>query len=99
MKEIIRLPHFNAAAAKKERKADSVQLPDSVENEMKQFVASIAAMYQPNPFHNFEHASHVAMSVSKLLSRIVAPTEENDGDEAVMHDHTYVSRTNVKAEL
>jgi 3'5'-cyclic nucleotide phosphodiesterase len=29
--------------------------------------------YNDNPFHNFEHASHVMMSVVKLLSRIVAP--------------------------
>jgi hypothetical protein len=32
---------------------------------------SIAALYQDNPFHNFEHASHVTMSVVKLC-RIVA---------------------------
>jgi hypothetical protein len=59
-------------------------------------------MYRKNPFHNFQHASHVAMSVTKLLSRIVAPeilesmvdNEQNDVvDEskllARMHDHTY----------
>merc|ERR1711933_25010 len=28
-----------------------------------------------NPFHNFKHASHVTMSVVKLLSRIVDPAE------------------------
>lgn len=48
-----------------------------------------------NPFHNYEHASHVFMSVVKLLSRIVAPTDDcydNDGNAnaaSVMHDHTY----------
>jgi 3'5'-cyclic nucleotide phosphodiesterase len=31
--------------------------------------------YRDNPFHCFEHASHVTMSVVKLLSRIVAPTD------------------------
>jgi 3'5'-cyclic nucleotide phosphodiesterase len=30
--------------------------------------------YRDNPFHCFEHASHVTMSVTKLLTRIVAPT-------------------------
>jgi 3'5'-cyclic nucleotide phosphodiesterase len=42
-------------------------------------------------FHNFEHASHVTMSVSKLLSRIVAPDiEAETGDLAAnLHDHTY----------
>jgi 3'5'-cyclic nucleotide phosphodiesterase len=35
---------------------------------------SLLYRYNDNPFHNFEHASHVTMSVVKLLSRIVAPT-------------------------
>lgn len=30
-------------------------------------------MYKDNPFHNFEHASHVTMSTVKLLSRIASP--------------------------
>lgn len=36
-------------------------------------VTIIAAMYRNNPFHNFEHASHVTMSVNKLLQRVVTP--------------------------
>jgi 3'5'-cyclic nucleotide phosphodiesterase len=45
--------------------------------------------------HNFEHASHVTMSVVKLLSRIVAPSEadfaqmEGNGSFYSLHDHTY----------
>jgi len=35
-------------------------------------------LYRDNPFHNFEHASHVTMSVSKLLSRIVSPQDINN---------------------
>jgi 3'5'-cyclic nucleotide phosphodiesterase len=39
-------------------------------------------------FHNFEHASHVCMSVAKLMSRIGAPDQEfMNGNER--HDHTY----------
>ena len=34
---------------------------------------TIAKSYKNNPFHNFAHASHVTMSVCKLLSRILAP--------------------------
>ena len=41
----------------------------------------------------FEHASHVTMSVIKLLSRIVAPEDVLQEDDAVvdkrLHDHTY----------
>jgi hypothetical protein len=43
-------------------------------------------------FHNFEHASHVTMSVAKLLSRIVAPDLEitdNQCTSTALHDHTY----------
>lgn len=53
-------------------------------------------MYRENPFHNFEHASHVTMSVVKLLSRIVAHSDiAVGGDTGAMtlasslHDHTY----------
>jgi 3'5'-cyclic nucleotide phosphodiesterase len=45
------------------------------------------------PFHNFEHASHVTMSVAKLLSRIVAHSSDRIvADKSVassLHDHTY----------
>jgi class 3 adenylate cyclase len=58
----------------------------------------VAALYHDPHFHNFEHASHVTMSVAKLLSRIVAPdivmdTVDDEHDEnkrlAMIHDHTY----------
>jgi len=50
-------------------------------------------MYPSNPFHNFEHATHVTMSVTKLLSRIVSPSDMDFTDDAQadaqLHDHTY----------
>lgn len=48
----------------------------------------ICFRYNDNPFHNFEHASHVTMSAVKLLSRIVRPSSKNQNEEA-LHDHTY----------
>jgi 3'5'-cyclic nucleotide phosphodiesterase/Adenylate and Guanylate cyclase catalytic domain len=44
-----------------------------------------------NPFHNFEHASHVTLSVVKLMSRIVAPDLVTTKEElkSSLHDHTY----------
>ena len=55
--------------------------------------------YRDNAFHNFEHASHVTQSVSKLLARIIAPSELIDSFESSkgekrelfssLHDHTY----------
>ena len=51
--------------------ASKVQLDARVVEELKELVTVIAAHYRRVPFHNFEHASHVAMSVSKLLTRMV----------------------------
>jgi hypothetical protein len=94
--EIITMPEYDARASGSNRDSTPATSTSIVSDEaMKQlhgYVAVIAGLYRDNPFHNFEHASHVTMSVSKLLSRIVAPREE-DGDEksqeALLHDHTY----------
>jgi hypothetical protein len=91
--EIIKLPKFDAKA-KQQENPSKIDLPKQVEDQLRLYVASIAAMHRDNHFHNFEHASHVMMSVSKLLSRIVAPDEvlssEDDGQMASsLHDHTY----------
>jgi 3'5'-cyclic nucleotide phosphodiesterase len=95
--EIIVLPEFNvrACTSGQSRNDSVVQLDDLVVSQVHSYVSVIASMYKDNPFHNFEHASHVTMSVSKLLSRIVAPQIESQmsDDEAqrqaTLHDHTY----------
>jgi hypothetical protein len=101
--DVIALPQFNARAAQKHVDASTIDLDDNVESELRDYVTTIAAMYRNNPFHNFEHASHVAMSVVKLLSRIVAPTDIPVDEMMVttnetkmrtkyastLHDHTY----------
>jgi hypothetical protein len=58
-------------------------------------VTTIANAYLDNPFHNFEHACHVTMSVEKFISRIVTP----DLDEkelkstkdiaSILHNYTH----------
>ena len=51
---------------------DNIEINPEVIGEVRDFVRTIAMMYNDgNAFHNFEHASHVASSVNKLLSRIV----------------------------
>jgi class 3 adenylate cyclase len=88
--EIIRLPGYTQFSAQDSNK---IELPKKVEEQLRLYVSSIAMMHRDNPFHNFEHASHVMMSVSKLLSRIVAPDEVLNGEVAdkqlSLHDHTY----------
>lgn len=59
-----------------ERNVESIVLEEKVIIQLTNLVKSIAGMYHDNPFHNFEHASHVALSVTKLLSRIVQQNKD-----------------------
>jgi class 3 adenylate cyclase len=89
LKEIIHLPTFSGQKVKSK---DSMELEPMVLDQLEAYVSAVASMYRDNPFHNFEHASHVVMSVVKLLARIVVPDigEETGKDMAsTLHDHTY----------
>ena len=103
VKEIISLPRFDAGAVRKQRSPDEIELDPKITSQLRLFVSSIAKMYKANPFHSFEHCSHVVMAVIKLMGRIVAP-EHNESlipegvknvDDlehniaASLHDHTY----------
>jgi len=88
VQEIIMLPRFDQTA-RYDGNPNKIVLPTEVLNQLRLFVSSVALMHRENPFHNFEHASHVMMSVSKLLSRIIAPTEIDNQEAATLHDHTY----------
>jgi hypothetical protein len=91
--EIITLPDFDAKTAAQDIDPKTIDLGDKLTTQLRDFVSVIASLYHENPFHCFEHASHVTMSVSKLLSRIAAPDdlEEKGGMDmaSALHDHTY----------
>ena len=92
--EIIKLPKFDANSHKHQESPNKIVIPEDVVKELKLYVCSIAAMHRDNYFHNFEHASHVTMSVSKLLSRIIAPADIMDSEDggnlaSALHDHTF----------
>jgi class 3 adenylate cyclase len=99
VKEIIELPEFDAVAASNQKGLASIELESTVTAQVHEYVSCIASMYNPNPFHNFEHASHVTMSVVKLLGRITAPQkqeispdspeESRETELSSLHDHTY----------
>lgn len=91
VRDIIILPKFDAKTQRNLMNSHDIQLSSEVISQLRTYVHSLAGRYRENPFHNFEHASHVTMSVSKLLSRIVAPDiDVEDGDLASnLHDHTY----------
>jgi hypothetical protein len=100
VKEIIELPDFEGKASKKNHSRHAnVELDVRACSELRDYVAAISQSYRGNPFHSFDHASHVLMSVSKLLSRIVAPDVVSpgnatgfiidDGVQKSLHDHTF----------
>jgi 3'5'-cyclic nucleotide phosphodiesterase len=90
VKEIISLPRFKASKVKV-ADPDTVELDQEVVNQLRQYLTAVAEMYRNHEFHNFEHASHVAMSVVKLLSRIVDPCEASSGttEASAQHDRTF----------
>jgi 3'5'-cyclic nucleotide phosphodiesterase len=72
MTEIISLPPFDPHVHSVERNSCRF-LPVAVKEQLHTYVSEIASLYRDVPFHNFEHASHVVMSATKLMSRIVSP--------------------------
>jgi class 3 adenylate cyclase len=92
--EAITLPKFDPKKIKAIEKVDTVELTESVKTQLHDFIATMAKMYRSNPFHNFEHASHVTMSANKLLNRIVIPENvdyerESHAIASDLHDYTY----------
>jgi hypothetical protein len=68
---IIPLKRFEADNLKNRRRPSSVEIGEEAKSQLRNYLSNISAMYPDNPFHNFEHASHVTASVKKLLKRIV----------------------------
>eukprot|EP00980_Cylindrotheca_fusiformis_P011572 scaffold2738_cov119-Cylindrotheca_fusiformis.AAC.8 len=68
---IIPLRRFDAGELSKRQKVSSIDIGAEAKSQLRSYLANVASMYQDNPFHNFEHASHVTASVKKLLTRIV----------------------------
>ena len=90
MREIITFPEFDSTVDTLKVNLDEVKIPSEVSEQLRTYVSCIAEMYrEENPFHNFEHASHVLMSVTKLMSRIIAPSHLDADSLDALHDHTY----------
>ena len=83
VQDAIRTPDFNPDVAEATLDYDLIQVPEAITNDIRDYVAMIAAAYKCNQFHNFEHACHVTMSVAKLLGRVVAPEMTSKQGESV----------------
>lgn len=71
--EIIPMPNFDPVVETMVPDPGKVKVSTKVVTQLRHFVSMIASMYHENPFHNFEHASHVVLSANKLIQRIVTP--------------------------
>eukprot|EP00980_Cylindrotheca_fusiformis_P015724 scaffold4542_cov110-Cylindrotheca_fusiformis.AAC.1 len=75
---IIQLNRFDVEVLKRRGGPTSmISIGNEAKSQLRNYISSIAEMYPQNPFHNFEHASHVTASVKKLLARIVNVDEGN----------------------
>eukprot|EP00980_Cylindrotheca_fusiformis_P008512 scaffold1807_cov140-Cylindrotheca_fusiformis.AAC.4 len=74
---IIPLKRFEAEDLRARRRPSSIEIGDEAKSQLRSYLSLIAGLYKDNPFHNFQHASHVTASVKKLLTRIVRFGEGN----------------------
>lgn len=78
--DVIPMPDFDCKTAT--LCSANVVIDSEAMKQLHKLVSTIASYYKNNPFHNFEHACHVTMNVSKLLNRIVAPDMDEDLENA-----------------
>ena len=72
------LQRLKALAKQRSLSEEDADISEAVCRELKIYVTGIATMYRKNSFHNFEHASHVTMSVTKMLSRVSGCDEDEE---------------------
>jgi hypothetical protein len=92
--ESIVLPEFKDQKKDLSVASNDVTIDDTVVSQLKQLISILAKSYNDNPFHNFEHACHVTMSVNKLLTRVVSPDLDLEMVESTkiashLHDYTH----------
>eukprot|EP00980_Cylindrotheca_fusiformis_P030525 scaffold24977_cov235-Cylindrotheca_fusiformis.AAC.1 len=80
---IISLKRLEAEDLRARRRPSSIEIGDEAKSQLRNYLSQIAGMYRDNPFHNFQHASHVTASVKKLLTRIVKLGEGNGLAESI----------------
>jgi hypothetical protein len=67
---IIHFPLFHKKASQLKVDPETVELSKAIQDQLRDYISFIATMYRDNAFHNFKHASNVAMATNKYLQRI-----------------------------
>ncbi|CAB9506384.1 Receptor-type guanylate cyclase gcy [Seminavis robusta] len=93
MELFVPMPEYDAGLVARIHDTSGFQLPRQVRFELRMYIAAIASGYRKNSFHNFEHASHVILSATKLLKRIAYAdghaNEEHGVTTEDLHHFTY----------
>ncbi|CAJ1943563.1 unnamed protein product [Cylindrotheca closterium] len=82
--EVIPIPKMEPSQKQKKQKTSAGKsLDGKAKDQLHDFVSQLAHYHSnDNPFHNFDHATHVAMSVRKLLARILKPLHQQEGPKS-----------------
>jgi class 3 adenylate cyclase len=76
--EVLNLPETTWDRQLSQHISSGAYLDAKVIQQLKKFISEIASMYNSNPFHNFEHASHVVMSTKSLLDCVDKPSSDKN---------------------
>jgi 3'5'-cyclic nucleotide phosphodiesterase len=76
--DVIEMPQFDPRIARHRscNAGTTSIINQAVRSQLRAYVSRIARCYKDVAFHNFEHASHVALSANKLIKRIITPEGE-----------------------
>jgi 3'5'-cyclic nucleotide phosphodiesterase len=69
--DVLDLPNPSDTKSKHAPREMEAKIGDAAMKQLYHLICAIAGLYRDNPFHNFDHASHVTMATKKLLDRIV----------------------------
>jgi len=97
LEEVREIINLSTQTKQYKRDPDDIDLGEAVVYQLQDYVREISKLYNNNPFHSFEHASHVTQSVAKLLARVVTPDSidyqdmcyKKQAGEAQLHEYTY----------
>jgi hypothetical protein len=78
--EVLETIDFSAALSELKRDPDTICLNPKVEQQLRDYITVISAMYRDNGFHNFEHASTVLAAVTKLMGLVATPDDMGFAD-------------------
>lgn len=73
-KDVIAMPSYDPEVFVKSRETPA-NISEVVHQQLHDFVSIICSMYVDNPYNNYQHASHVTMSITKIVTSLATPPQ------------------------